>query len=248
MVGHPDLLDRDPNGGGTQPEPDHPVARLGILGRRERQRVDGGQVQASHRGDPRGLDGRSFGRASPQQGEEDVTAVGGADDVGHVVSVDEPVRQSPRQDHHVAGESVAAQVAALPGRQGTKVGEGGGHRPPGDRAAHVVAAVGADQIERFGEWFRRGPLGRCHPRQVTVMPADRSGGGVDDGPPAGALIRRTAARATDEQRPGPGGTGPRHDATTRDGIDGGVLECPAGPRPRVLDQQPLLGGCGGAEQ
>ena len=112
LVGHPDLLDRDPTV--VAPSRNRTIQSPGSgfsadvnvnasMAVRSRLRI--AVIRAAWTAGP-------FGRASPQQGEEDVTAVGGADDVGHVVSVDEPVRQSPRQDHHVAGESVAAQVAA----------------------------------------------------------------------------------------------------------------------------------------
>ncbi len=54
------------------------------------------------------------------------------------------------EEQHVGGESIAAEVAALPGRPGPSPRERRGDGSTLDRAAGVVHAVGAHEQERVG--------------------------------------------------------------------------------------------------
>ena len=68
--------------------------------------------------------------------------------VGAISRIEPAEVVTQRQAHDVAGEAVAADVAALPGLLWPPLGHGVGHRSPVQATARVVAAVGAHHEQR----------------------------------------------------------------------------------------------------
>ena len=94
-----------------------------------------------------------------------------------------PVVEAVRQDDDVRGEPVAAQVAALPDVGGARRRQRSGQRSPAQRAAGVVAAVRADQVDR--------PVRAGSPTDPSQGASSRSAS-VDAHRPPDALAARAA--------------------------------------------------------
>jgi len=109
------------------------------------------------------------------------------------------IEEAVGEEDQVGGETVAAYVAAFPGLVREGGGESDGSWAASDGAARVVAAVGADEVDRVGAWGAG--VGTGEDVQEVVVggefaPADRflPGATVDQRPPArGGPIYATVA-------------------------------------------------------
>ena len=113
-----------------------------------------------------------------------------------------PVVEAVRQDDDVRGEPVAAEVAALPDVGRARRRQRPGQRPAAQRAAGVVPAVGADQVDRARRRLAHRPVPRQRRAARRRTRADR--------PPqplrarAGCRRRPTAGRSRPAGRRGGG--------------------------------------------
>ena len=141
---------------------------------RERQR------RLGHRGQP---------DPAAQQGADHLAGLGRRDELLRREREHPSVQEPGRQDEHVGGEPVTADVAALPDPSRPLCGERGGDRPAAQRATRVVLAVRADQVDRVRVGFAGGPVKRKLGQfgvGVELAPAQRLRpvAGVDQRPAA----------------------------------------------------------------
>ena len=153
--------------------------------------------------------------------------------------------EAVREEHDGRGEPAAAHVAALPHLLGVRRGQGRRHRAAADRAARVVAAVRADEVQRLVEALARcvrhewtGDLSR--PDLLVATP------GVDAEPASRSPGSGRPAGTADEQHPSARPRRPRRQRVDVGGVEPGLREGHAPPRPGVFQQEPPLRGRRGA--
>jgi hypothetical protein len=236
-------------------EPDHPPLDLRAGGS---ERLDGHDGEIADAQQPEGLPGvvlRGLPRrrdagppAQPRQRHlaafvrpHQVAAV-----AGHL-----PVVEAVRQHHHVGGEAVAAEMAALPHVHRPRRRQCPGQRPAAQRAAGVMAAVRAHQVGGPGSGLPHravpgggqeiGVRGPYRPPQPLA-----SGPAVAVRPAPPGVGQPLPGKAHQQQahvlRPCPPGECGRHLL-----VEPGLAECVPPPGTGLLDQHPPLHRRGGGD-
>ena len=153
------------------------------------------------------------------------------------------------EQDEVRGEAVAAGVRRLPGPVRVRGGEHRRDRPAAHRAARVVPAVRADQVDglvgRLGRVLEVGQGGGQRLGRVDAAPADRlvARPAVDHREPAARLGGHAPrGRAPDELEPGLVGAAEGVDPVDDVAGEPRPAEGLGTPRAGVLDEQPATRG------
>ena len=120
-----------------------------LLSTRPGERVNRPDPQVLAQRDLRGLDGEGEDGPAAQERQQQLAVAMRSDQVTGVLRRQPPVVEAVRQDEHVRGEPVAADVGDLPGVLGCDVVQCPAQRSAELGAAGIVLAVGAHAEQRL---------------------------------------------------------------------------------------------------